>query len=103
MRCASAGGAAPPSRWRRTSDGGDGVVRLTGNSADRQEPDPIRPRQDLAPSRRPDPDDVTGVQRVPVTIDFYVGRTTQRDVDLFLPELVGRRITGSLREWSCAG
>jgi hypothetical protein len=81
----------------RTSDGGGWVVRLTGNSADRQEPYPIRARQDLAPSRRPDPDDVISVQRVPVAIDFYVGRATQRDVDLFLPKLVGRRIPGALR------
>ena len=40
---------------------------------------------------------MTGVYWVPVSVDFHVGRTAQRDIDLLLAELVGGRITGSLR------
>jgi hypothetical protein len=40
------------------SDGGGWIVCSTGKSADRQEPNAVRTRQDLAPRRRPDPDDV---------------------------------------------
>ena len=89
------------SRWRTTSptavvvshglitdcasDCGARVVRFAGHSADRQKPDAIRARQNLASRRRPDPDEVTGVYRVPVAVDLHVGRTAQRDIYLLRP------------------
>src|SRR5689334_5111994 len=78
------------------SDGGGWIVCSAGKSADRQEPNAFRSRQDLAPRRRLDPDDVVGVQLVPVAVDLHVGRAAQRDIDLLLAELVGGRIPGPL-------
>src|SRR6202020_3116516 len=77
-------------------DGGGWIVCAAGKSADRQKPNAVRTRQDLAPRRRPDPDDVLCVQLIPVAVDLHVGRTAQCDIDLFLAELVGGRIPGSV-------
>ena len=70
---------------------------MAGHAAEGQESDAVGPRKDLAPSGRPDPDDVIGVDGMPLAVDLDVRRAPQGDVDLLLPELVGRWIPGSLR------
>jgi hypothetical protein len=67
---------------------------VTGLPAERQQPEAIGSRQDLAAGGRPDPNDVRGVEQVPVTVDLHLRQPVQRDVDLFLTELMSRRIAG---------